>query len=123
MRKSPYPTSSLKLCGGVLLLLLIIASGCKKSDSYSPPDSSSSLTSKITSYLETQKIASVDGKSGFINKNANIDLLKGNLDVASASTEQLDSKTNLLIVPIKDEIINKKGLDRNGTLALVLFTN
>jgi len=71
-------------------------------------------------FLEGQKAA--DGRLHF-NANANIDLLKANLDLDAARTEQLDNQRDLLLIPIKNEVINKKGLDKNSTLTLFLITD
>jgi len=37
--------------------------------------------------------------------------------------EQFDNKIDLLIIPIRDEVIHKKGLDKNSTLTLLLLTD
>jgi len=101
----------------MLLLILFATTGCKKNGIDTPaPDPNN----KVLTFLEGQKAA--DGRLHF-NANANIDLLKANLDLGTATTEQLDNERNLLLVPIKDAVINKKGLDKNSTLTLFLITD
>lgn len=114
----------------VAFLLIIgfnFLSGCKKQDINSANSSianntQSNIVDKILAYLESQKIATVNARTT-TTKNANIDLLKENLDFTAARTELLDNRLDLLIVPIKDEIIAKKNLDGNSTLTLLLITD
>jgi hypothetical protein len=74
-------------------------------------------------YLESQKTKAINSKQGAANYNANVDLLEQNLDFTAARIEQLDDRIDFLIVPIKDELITKKKLDKNSTLTLLLITD
>lgn len=117
------------LFAAALLLIFFSLSGCKKHD-ISNADSSvanktqSNIVDKILAYLESQKIvAAINARTTIATKNTNIDLLKESLDFTAARTEQLDNRLDLLIVPIKDEVIAKKNLDGNSTLTLLLITD
>lgn len=108
-----------------LIFLLAIISlafgGCKKVDD-SPEGSSIndqiSVAQKINTWLDKQK---KNARNNCLEINANIDFLKANLDIADARKEQLDSNQNLLIIPIKNEVIVKHKLDKTSTLTLFLL--
>jgi hypothetical protein len=80
--------------------------GCKKNDSNGADNSivnkaPSNISVKVLEYLESQKVKTIGGRTNADNRNANIDLLKENLDFASARTERLGSKLDYLVIPIK----------------------
>jgi len=106
-----------------LFNVLLIA--CKKTDlvSKNPVDNSDNVAEKVSSYLESQKIKTSNARTTSGNRNANIDVLEGSLDFNAFRTEPLDNRRNLLIVPIKDELIVKKNLEANSTLCLLLITD
>src|SRR5215831_7091214 len=83
MRKFLFsgPWPPLKWSTGILLLVLLATAGCKKTGADIPAKGPSN---KVLDFLESQKIKSVDGKNKFPNKNANIDLLKANVDLNAA---------------------------------------
>ena len=101
------PISSWSQFTGILLLIFFAVSGCKKDDI--DISKKNSLVDKVLPYLESQKVTGAN-KAKFANQNAKIDLLKENLDFTAARTEQFDNKYDLLIVPIKDDVIKKKNL-------------
>lgn len=102
----------LTLAVGVLIFFSV---SCRKTDLTLKNNDSD----KVLAYLESQKVPTKNS----VNKNANIDLLKENLDFSETRTEPLDGRLNILIIPIKDAVIKRKNLDQNSTLTLFLFTN
>ncbi|MEJ7828969.1 MAG: hypothetical protein WKF91_12250 [Segetibacter sp.] len=115
------------------LVISIIFFACQKETNHEQVNISvikSELAPKVNKWLDQQKstYSKVKSRTNTLtsstsNKDANIDLLKENLDFTGARTEQLDNTFDLLLVPIKDEVINKKNLDKNSTLTLLLITD
>ena len=108
------------LLESIVCVFLILLISCRReadSESETMANSKFELISKVNSWLESQK----EGLFSF--KAANIDLLKGNLDFAAAASESMDTRFNYITIPINDEIINKKNLDRNSTLTLLLIVD
>jgi hypothetical protein len=101
--------------------MFILLISCRKevhdTESETMANSKFELISKVNSWLESQK------KGLFSFKAVNIDLLKGNLDFAAAATEIIDSRINYITIPINDEIIKERNLDRNSTLTLLLIVD
>jgi hypothetical protein len=118
----------LELC---FLLLLLVALGCKKPDVNSDDNRTinkvqSSVSNRTLFYLESQKIKASGSKNTRTQSdayNANIDLLKENLDFEKADSELLDNRFNFLTIPIKDEVITQKNLKMNSSLVLLLITD
>lgn len=89
------------------------------------------VSEKVNVWLDKQKLGSIDAKAGITttkvngtntkvsgtNKNANIELLKQNLDFSTATTEHRDKNFDFLIVPIKEELKTKKILIKIPHLA------
>lgn len=92
------------------------------------------VSEKVNIWLDKQKLSGINAKDSVTNakvngtntkvsgtnKNANIELLKQNLDFSAAKTEQRDKDFDFLIVPVKEELKTKKNLNKNSTLN-VLF--
>src|SRR6186713_1288680 len=106
------------LGASIACVMFILLISCRKevhdTESETMANSKFELISKVNSWLESQK------KGLFSFKAVNIDLLKGNLDFAAAATEIIDSRINYITIPINDEIIKERNLDRNSTLTLLL---
>lgn len=127
-RLFPVYVSVSKLFIYYFILIFFAVLGCKKSDINSSDSSFVSKNNrtycdKVLAYLETQKVTVINAKASATNQNANIDLLEENLDFVAARTERLDNNLDFLIVPIKDEVINRKNLDKNSILTLLLITD
>jgi len=104
----------------ILFIFCICFYSCKKD--ISALNSNFDIAEKVTTWLNSQKsIAKTQRSSSKSNKDANIDLLNQNLDFDKAITEVLDKDLNYLIIPIKEEIKQKKNLQNNSTLILMLI--
>lgn len=99
----------------ILASVMLVA--CQKEVTTSSPNG---VSEKVNVWLDEQKSESINASGGSTNKDANIDLLKLNLDFNSAKMAPRDQNNDYLIVPIKEELKTKKNLDRNSTLDLLI---
>ena len=106
----------------VILLGYYCLLGCAKEDAQPKQSHQNDLSSKVTAWLDLQKTNIRDSKTA-VGKKANIDLVKDNLEFAVANVEQLNSQTDILIIPVKDAVISNKHLDGDASLVLQLYTD
>jgi hypothetical protein len=95
------------------VLALVMLAACKKEISSSETNT---FSTKVNNWLDRQKteISKVN-----VNKLANIETLRKNLDFQLAKIEEKDQNYNFLIIPIKDQMITDKNLDKSSTLTLL----
>jgi len=120
-----------------LIVPILFMYSCQKVISTEYDASSQDIELKVNTWLDNQKrgfgssdniaikssSSEVKSNSAQPKKNANIDLLKTNLEYSSAIQSVISKKYNSLIVPIKEELKTKKGIDKSATLSLVLITD
>ena len=100
-----------------MVIVTMLFNSCQKEASSTNENSNKEIIAKVNAWLDSQKSPNQP------NKAANIELLKENLAFGSARTEQLDNKHDFLVLPIKDDLINKKNFDKHSTLTLLLITD
>jgi hypothetical protein len=107
-------------------------SACKKVDTGYVEHTSinkvgGNVANNVLTFLESQKRKTANtskiARTSNANKNANIDLLKANLDFNLARLEIVSAKLDFLIIPIKEGLINDRNLGTNSTMELLLLTD
>jgi hypothetical protein len=106
---------------GVLILFLTTIASCRRDEYYkqSPTDPGTGILSgesvqKINTWLESHKSANSP------NKSENLMLMESNLDFPSASIESRNENDDLITIPVKDELLTRKGLDKNYLVNLLV---
>jgi len=100
----------------LLLCSVTLFYACNKKDSYTTTRNyrdSNNIMQNVYSWLDKQKTESQ------VHSNANIDLLKVNLNFSKAFYEELQLNKRMLIVPINEELAIKKNIDKNRIFNLV----
>jgi hypothetical protein len=87
-----------------------------------PTDENSSNSTNVQSYW-THTGPESQVKKMNTAQISNIELLKKNLDFTKAHMEWRDKDLNYLIIPIKDDVLLQKGLDKKSSLNLLLVVD
>jgi hypothetical protein len=123
-------------CSVILLLLTtVLFTACHKElQTQNEGVLQEDISGKVLTWLDSKKKGSVSPvalgetvklnavRKGYsnVNRNANIELLKANLDFSSSTKHSQDNNFDLLVVPIKEELKTKKKLDNTSSLHLLL---
>ena len=102
-----------KLFLPLLGVITIILSSCQKD--VNKTDKNEELISKVNTWLTSRK--PINKKT----QSENVELLRNNLDYSALSIEQTRNNEEILVIPIKDELKQKKNLDARSILNLVLI--
>ena len=105
----------------ILFLACIPFVSCKKEQQVDTSEKVHS-TINVFEWLDRQK-STVKGGATTPHKDANIDLLKQNLQMDAEATIKRDEHNVFHLIPIKDEVKAKKHLDNNSALSLLLLTD
>ncbi len=103
----------------LLLISVFSIHSCKKGfeTQENLPNNAGDIGGKLSRWLDNQKTVTTK------NRSATIELVKDNLDLSATTTKKFNSKSNMLIVPLKNEFKIKKNLDANKFIYLVVFLN
>ena len=109
-----------------LLLFTLITSSCRKDKVPESEEVYLNTNTETATGLTRQEISTwIDEHKTGLNsdKITNIELLEQNLEFGKAKTEKRNNGDNLIIIPIRDTFLERKNLNKNFLLNLLLVQN